>query len=164
MFARVVVPALSLREPFWVLIVKLLLLLLRRLRRSLRYADTKYRSSGSGRTANGGYPDVVAAASSSSVAPSAWRRVAAVAAPSKDRPPSRMSYGVVLCHNRRILLTGDLCSCYVPCIASLDGGAPMSADETTVPPRKRGTEGIGSKQAGVADAAGTKGWRPSVKK
>ena len=44
---------------------------------------------------------------------------------------------------------------------SLDRGAPMSADELAAPPRKRGTEGIGSKQIGVADAAGTKGWRPS---
>jgi hypothetical protein len=46
---------------------------------------------------------------------------------------------------------------------SLDGGTPMSAP-TNGPFRleKGGTEGIGSKQAGVADAAGTKGWRPSV--
>jgi hypothetical protein len=43
----------------------------------------------------------------------------------------------------------------------LDRSAPMSADER--PYRlEKGTEGIGSKQAGVADAAGTKGWRPSV--
>jgi hypothetical protein len=47
---------------------------------------------------------------------------------------------------------------------SLDGAAPMSADERPFRLEKRGTEGIGSKQAGVADAAGTKGWRLSVKK
>jgi hypothetical protein len=44
---------------------------------------------------------------------------------------------------------------------SLDGGAPMSADERPFPLEK-GNRRIGSKQAGVADTAGTKGWRPSV--
>jgi hypothetical protein len=46
---------------------------------------------------------------------------------------------------------------------SLDGGAPMSADERPFRLEK-GNRRIGSKQTGVADAAGTKGWRPSVKK
>ena len=61
-----------------------------------------------------------------------------------------------------IVLTGILCSCYVLTIAGW-----RRADErrrTAVPPRKKGNRRIGSKQAGVADAAGTKGWRPSVKK
>jgi hypothetical protein len=47
---------------------------------------------------------------------------------------------------------------------SLDGGAPMSADERPFGLEKRENRGDSSKQAGVADAAGTKGWRPSVKK
>ena len=46
---------------------------------------------------------------------------------------------------------------------SLDGGAPMSADERPFR-SKRGNRRDSAKQAGVADAAGTKGWRPSVKK
>ena len=45
---------------------------------------------------------------------------------------------------------------------SLDGGAQMSADERPFRLGRRAIEGIGSKQAGAADAAGTKGWRPSV--
>ena len=45
---------------------------------------------------------------------------------------------------------------------SLDGGAQMSADERPFRLERRGTEGIGSKQAGAADAAGTKGSGPSV--
>jgi hypothetical protein len=40
----------------------------------------------------------------------------------------------------------------------------MSADERPFRLEKRGTEGMGSKQAGVADAAGTRGWRPSVER
>jgi hypothetical protein len=45
---------------------------------------------------------------------------------------------------------------------SLDGGAPMSADGRPFRLEKKGDRRIGSKQTGVADAAGTKGWRPSV--
>jgi hypothetical protein len=48
--------------------------------------------------------------------------------------------------------------------SSLDGGAPVSADERPFRLEKKGNRRDSSKQAGVADAAGTKGWRPSVKK
>ena len=65
-------------------------------------------------------------------------------------------YGTVV----QIVLTSGICSCYVLIIAGW-----RRADErrrTAVPPRKKGNRRIGSIQAGVADAAGTKGWRPSV--
>jgi hypothetical protein len=46
---------------------------------------------------------------------------------------------------------------------SLDGGALMSADERPFR-SNRGTEGIAQNRLALRDAAGTKGWRPSVKK
>jgi hypothetical protein len=48
-------------------------------------------------------------------------------------------------------------------LRSLDGGAPVSADDWPLCLEKKGNRRDSSKQAGVADAAGTKGRRPSVK-
>jgi hypothetical protein len=53
------------------------------------------------------------------------------------------------------LSCSDPCPCYVPNLAEWRRGDERR--RTAVPPRKRGTEGIGSKQGGVADAAGRKG-------